>query len=75
MRYHSVSSARIKDYVVHPYRLAFAQGGLYLLAYVPDYSDVRTFAVDRIASASLEKADLHARSSRSATMCSPTRWA
>jgi predicted DNA-binding transcriptional regulator YafY len=55
MRYHSVSSARVKDYVVHPYRLTFAQGGLYLLAYVPDYQDVRTFAVDRIASASLEK--------------------
>ena len=55
MRYHSVSSARVKDYVIHPYRLAFAQGGLYLLAYVPDYKDVRTFAVDRIASASLEK--------------------
>jgi predicted DNA-binding transcriptional regulator YafY len=55
MRYHSVSSARIKDYVVHPYRLAFAQGGLYLLAFVPDYGDVRTFAVSRVASASLEK--------------------
>ena len=55
MRYHSVSSARVKDYVVHPYRLVFAQGGLYLLAYVPEYKDVRTFAVDRIASASLEK--------------------
>ena len=55
MRYHSVSSGRVKDYVIHPYRLAFAQGGLYLLAYVPDYKDVRTFAVDRIASASLEK--------------------
>ena len=55
MRYHSVSSARIKDYVVHPYRLAFAQGGLYLLAYVPEYKDIRTFAVDRIASISLEK--------------------
>ena len=55
MRYHSVSSARVKDYLVHPYRLAFAQGGLYLLAYVPEYSDVRTFAVDRIASVSLEK--------------------
>ena len=35
MRYHSVSSGRAKDYLVHPYRLAFAQGGLYLLAYVP----------------------------------------
>jgi predicted DNA-binding transcriptional regulator YafY len=55
MRYHSVSSARVKDYVVHPYKLAFAQGGLYLLAYVPEYGDVRTFAVDRIASVSLDK--------------------
>ena len=55
MRYHSVSSARVKDYVVHPYRLVFAQGGLYLLAYVPEYKDVRTFAVDRIAAVSLEK--------------------
>jgi proteasome accessory factor B len=55
MRYHSVSSGRVKDYLVHPYRLAFAQGGLYLLAYVPDYKAVRTFAVDRITSASLEK--------------------
>jgi proteasome accessory factor B len=55
MKYHSVSSARIKDYLIHPYRLAFAQGGLYLLAYVPEYNDVRTFAVDRIASVSLDK--------------------
>jgi predicted DNA-binding transcriptional regulator YafY len=55
MRYHSVSSARVKDYQVHPYKLAFAQGALYLLAYVPDYNAVRTFAVDRIANVSLEK--------------------
>lgn len=55
MRYHSVSSGRMKDYLVHPYRLALAQGGMYLLAYVPEYKAVRTFAVDRIASASLEK--------------------
>lgn len=55
MRYHSVSSGRVKDYLVHPYRIAFAQGGLYLLAYVPEYKDVRTFAVDRIAFVSLEK--------------------
>lgn len=55
MRYHSVSSARVKDYVVHPYRLVFAQGNLYLLAYVPEYKDVRTFAADRIAAVSLEK--------------------
>lgn len=55
MRYHSVSSGGIKDYVLHPYRLAFAQGGLYLLAYVPAYKSVRTFAVDRVSSVSLEK--------------------
>jgi proteasome accessory factor B len=55
MRYHSVSSGKVKDYLVHPYRLVFAQGGLYLLAYVPAYKDVRTFAVDRITSVSLEK--------------------
>jgi predicted DNA-binding transcriptional regulator YafY len=55
MKYHSVSSGRMKDYVVHPYRLAFAQGGLYLLAYVPEYTAVRTFAIDRIAAVSLDK--------------------
>jgi predicted DNA-binding transcriptional regulator YafY len=55
MRYDSMSSGRVKDYVVHPYRLAFAQGGLYLLAHVPEYDAVRTFAIDRIASVSLEK--------------------
>jgi predicted DNA-binding transcriptional regulator YafY len=55
MKYHSVSSGRVKDYVIHPYRLAFAQGGLYLLAYVPEYKDLRTFAVDRVSSVSLDK--------------------
>ena len=55
MRYHSVSSGKVKDYVLHPYRLAFAQGGLYLLAHVPAYDAVRTFAVERITSVSLEK--------------------
>jgi proteasome accessory factor B len=55
MKYHSVSSGAVKDYLVHPYRLAFAQGGLYLLAYVPAYKDIRTFAVYRIAAVSLEK--------------------
>lgn len=55
MRYHSVSSSGVKDYVLHPYRLEFAQGALYLLAYVPAYKDVRTFAIDRIVSVSLEK--------------------
>jgi predicted DNA-binding transcriptional regulator YafY len=48
MTYHSRSSERTKAYLVHPYRLAYAQGALYLLAYVPEYGEVRTFAVERI---------------------------
>ena len=51
--YHSKSSERTKTYLVHPYRLAFAQGGLYLLAYVPEYGEVRTFAVERLQELSL----------------------
>lgn len=51
--YHSASSDRTKAYHVHPYRLAYAQGGLYLLAFVPEYGEVRTFAVDRIQELSL----------------------
>jgi predicted DNA-binding transcriptional regulator YafY len=48
MRYASVSSGRTKDYVAHPYRLAYADGGLYLSAFVPAYGEVRTFAIERI---------------------------
>ena len=55
MRYHSMSSGRVKDYVVHPYRLMFANGGMYLIAYVPEYDALRTFAIDRVASVSLRK--------------------
>lgn len=48
MTYHSFSSRRIKDYLVEPYRLAYGQGALYLFAYVPEYVQMRTFAVLRI---------------------------
>jgi len=51
--YFSKSSDRTKTYLVHPYRLAYAQGGLYLLAFVPEYGQVRTFAVERIQELSL----------------------
>jgi predicted DNA-binding transcriptional regulator YafY len=53
LTYHSKSSDRTKSYLVHPYRLAYAQGGLYVLAYVPEYGEVRTFAVERIQEISL----------------------
>jgi len=51
--YYSKSSGRTKTYLVHPYRLAYAQGGLYLLAFVPEYGQVRTFAMERISDLSL----------------------
>jgi len=51
--YYSKSSERTKAYLVHPYRLAYAEGGLYLLAFVPEYGEVRTFAVERIESLTL----------------------
>jgi predicted DNA-binding transcriptional regulator YafY len=51
--YDSRSSERTKTYLIHPYRLAYAQGGLYLLAHVPEYGEIRTFAVPRIRSLSV----------------------
>ena len=53
LTYFSKSSERTKTYLIHPYRLAYAQAGLYLLAYVPEYGQVRTFAVERIEDLSL----------------------
>jgi predicted DNA-binding transcriptional regulator YafY len=53
LTYYSRSSDRTKRYLLHPYRLAYAQGGLYLLAYVPEYGEVRTFATERIEDISL----------------------
>ena len=55
MHYHSMSSRREKNYVVHPHRLVHAQGGLYLWAFVPAYGELRTFAVERVRRASLQE--------------------
>ena len=48
MRYCSLSSRRTKEYVVEPLRLAYADGGIYMTAYVPAYEELRTFALERI---------------------------
>jgi predicted DNA-binding transcriptional regulator YafY len=53
VRYHSFSSNREKAYELEPYRLVFAQGGLYLVAFVPEYHQLRTFSVDRVISVSM----------------------
>lgn len=55
MKYDSSHSRRLKTYSVHPYRLVHAQGGLYLVGYVPAYQEVRTFAVERIRQAAADK--------------------
>jgi predicted DNA-binding transcriptional regulator YafY len=48
MRYASASSRRTKDYTVEPLRLSYANGGIYLMAWVEEYAQVRTFAIERI---------------------------
>ncbi|MGE5359698.1 MAG: helix-turn-helix transcriptional regulator [Bacteroidales bacterium] len=48
IRYHSFSSRRIKEYELEPYRLVYGNGALYLIAYVPAYGQMRTFATKRI---------------------------
>jgi predicted DNA-binding transcriptional regulator YafY len=53
MRYDSFSSGREKEYVIEPYRVVFAQGALYVVAFVPEYGQMRTFALDRIKSLSV----------------------
>lgn len=55
MQYHSRASRREKLYTVHPSRLIHAQGGLYLIALVPAYAEVRTFAVERIRTVSVQE--------------------
>jgi predicted DNA-binding transcriptional regulator YafY len=48
MRYHSVSSRRTKEYIVEPLRVSYAFGGIYLTAFVPEYSETRNFALERV---------------------------
>jgi predicted DNA-binding transcriptional regulator YafY len=48
MTYHSASSRRTKTYVVEPLRMTAADGGMYVTAWVPEYDEMRTFALERI---------------------------
>ena len=52
MRYYSASSGRTKEYTIEPYRLVYADGGMYLFGFVPEYGEMRTFAVERIRNVS-----------------------
>lgn len=53
MRYDSSSSRRTKDYILEPLRVSYAEGGVYLTGYVPEYGETRTFAVERIRTLAL----------------------
>lgn len=48
MRYHSASSQRTKDYVIEPLRVSCVGGGIYVTAWVLEYNELRTFALERI---------------------------
>jgi predicted DNA-binding transcriptional regulator YafY len=50
MQYYSVHSQQKKTYTIHPYRLMHFRGGLYLFAFVEEYKQIRTFAIERIES-------------------------
>jgi predicted DNA-binding transcriptional regulator YafY len=53
MGYFSARSNRAKNYTVEPYRIALANDGVYLVAFVPAYNEFRTFAVQRIQKLSI----------------------
>lgn len=53
MGYFSAKSNRAKSYTVEPYRIALANDGVYLVAFVPAYNEFRTFAVHRIQKLSI----------------------
>jgi predicted DNA-binding transcriptional regulator YafY len=48
MVYDSRTSRRTKRYIVDPLRLTAAEGGMYLTAWVDEYDEMRTFAIERI---------------------------
>lgn len=50
MTYNSFRSRKVKSYVIEPYQVYYAQGGLYVFAGVPAYGEARQFAVERIRS-------------------------
>jgi predicted DNA-binding transcriptional regulator YafY len=55
MAYFSAASNRSKRYAVQPYQIALAHGGVYLVGWVPQYEEFRTFASERIESLSVKE--------------------
>ncbi|MEO6238329.1 MAG: WYL domain-containing protein, partial [Vicinamibacterales bacterium] len=61
MRYHSSSSQRTKDYVIDPHRVSCADGGIYVTAWVAEYGELRTFALERIETLAVRDAQFAPR--------------
>ncbi len=57
MSYYSFRSRKEKSYLIEPYQVYYAQGGLYVVAAVPAYGEVRQFAIERIKT--LHMTDTH----------------
>ena len=55
MSYFSAASNRSKRYTVHPYQMTLAHGGVYLVGWVPQYGEFRTFATERIENLSVQE--------------------
>jgi predicted DNA-binding transcriptional regulator YafY len=55
LSYRSPTKQRASRYLVDPYTLLFYKGGLYLLGYAHNRRALRTFAVERITAAQVEK--------------------
>jgi predicted DNA-binding transcriptional regulator YafY len=53
--YWSLAHRRAKEYLVHPYRVVYGLGALYLSAYVEEYGETRTFALARVRRISLQE--------------------
>jgi predicted DNA-binding transcriptional regulator YafY len=53
-RYASRASGRTREYYLEPQRLSYADGGVYLTAWVRKYEQLRTFALERIETLALE---------------------
>lgn len=52
MRYTKPGGAS-RPYVVEPHRIVYADGGIYVIAWVPEYEQMRTFAAERIGTFAL----------------------
>lgn len=57
IEYHSYSSGKVSRFDIHPLKLFEWNGGLYLSAFLPEYDNIRTLAVERFNAISVTEED------------------